>query len=224
MRSARTAPDTPAAPASFESSGNLYEDYIRLRTMNAVLKARLALSKQNDPYLILDLPERTLRLELKGVTLTTVPIKRVELSRLAREVPADTTRLGFCEVPFVLQKDQWFEEVPTLALKDTTAVRDRPDTTGTLTRQIRNAGILSVLEFERNLVVALDGHIPPESRWERWKLRARALWLSYKPDTPEGKLRDYRKRSILIFLEMEPAQVRSFAPNLTAGTKMVLRF
>jgi hypothetical protein len=37
-------------------------------------------------------------------------------------------------------------------------------------------------------------------------------------------MRAYRKRSILILLEMEPAQVRSFAPNLTAGTKLVLRF
>jgi hypothetical protein len=206
------------------AAAGTYDEYLSLRAMNAVLKARLALSKQNDPYLILDLPEKTLRLELKGVTLTTVPIKNIQLSKLARGVPGDTTRIGFCEVPFVLQKDQWFEEVPTLALKDTTAVRDRPDTTGTLTRQIRNAGILSMLEFERNLVIALDGHIPPESKWERWKLRARAYWQSFKTGTPEAKLRDYRKRSILIFLEMEPAQVRSFAPNLTAGTKMVLRF
>jgi len=202
----------------------LYDEYLQLRAANAVLKARLSLSKQNDPYLILDIPEKTLRLELKGVMLTTVPIKKITLGRLARGIPGDTTRLDFCEVPFVLQKDQWFEEVPTLALKDTTAIRDRPDTTGTLTRQIRNASILALLEFERNLVVALDGHIPLPSRWERWKGEVRALWRSFRSGTPEAQLREYRKRSILIYLDLEPAQVRSFAPNLTAGTKLVLRF
>jgi hypothetical protein len=222
-QSPKPAASSTPAPTSTHPS-DLYGDYLRLRATNAVLKARLALSKQSDPYLILDIPEKTLKLELKGVMLTTVPIRKISLSRLAREVPGDTTRLGFCEVPFVLQKDQWFEEVPTLALKDTTAVRDRPDTTGTLTRQIRNASILSMLEFERNLVVALDGQIPSDSRWERWKQDFRKWWRSFQADTPEAKMRAYRKRSILILLEMEPAQVRSFAPNLTAGTKLVLRF
>ncbi len=206
------------------SRDELYGEYVRLRAVNAVLVARLALSKQEEPYLILDIPEKEVRLELQGVTLTSVPAREIELNRLAREISRDTTRIGFCEVPFVLQQDRWFEEVPTLAAKDTAAVMSSPDTTGALAERIRTAPVLALLRFERNLVLALRGEIPPASRLERWKVSLRRFWRSLRSSTAEGALRVERRRSILIEFDMEPAQVRSIAPNLTKGTKIVLRF
>jgi hypothetical protein len=189
-----------------------------------MLRARLSLGKQTEPYLILDLPAREIRLELQGVSLVKVPVRKVDLNRLASGVSRDTTHIGFCEVPFVLQRDQWFEEVRTLALKDSSAVMSRPDTTGTLVQQIRTAAVLSILHFDRNLVLALDGNIPPPSRIERWKKWFRELRESFRPETPEGQLAREKRRSVMLRLDMEPASVRTLAPNLTVGTKLILRF
>lgn len=200
------------------------DELIHLRAVNALLRARLSLSNESVPYLILDIPEREVRLELKGVALTKVPIRKITTNRLAAEIASDTTRIGFCEVPFVLQMDHWYEEVPTMALKDSAAVMSKPDTTGALVQRIRTAPVLSMLRFERNLAVALDGFIPIESRTERWKAQVRAFWRSMKEGTPERELRRLRKEAVLIEVDMEPAQVRSLAPTLTKGTKLVLRF
>ncbi len=206
------------------SSGDVRDQYLRLRTENAILKARLSMSKQTEPYLILDLPARQVRLELQGVPLVKVPVRSASLNRLAKDVSQDTTHIGFCEVPFVLQRDQWFEAVKTLALKDSSAVQSRPDTTGTLVEQIRTASILSFLRFDRNLVIVLDGNIPPPSRMQRLKKWIHDLRQSMKENTPEWMLARERRRSVLLRLDMDPASVRILAPNLTVGTKLILRF
>jgi len=199
----------------------LYDEYLQLRAANAVLKARLSLSKPKRSIPDPRHPGEDAAAGAEGVMLTTVPIKKITLGRLARGNPGDTTRLDFCEVPFVLQKDQWFEEVPTLALKDTTAIRDRPDTTGTLTRQIRNASILALLEFERNLVSRSMATFPCRPV-ERWKGEVRACGAHSGLERRRRSC-GVRKRSILIYSIWSRRQVRSFAPNLTAGTKLVLR-
>ncbi len=217
---ARPGPAGGTPPAS----GEIRDEYVRLRAVNAVLRARLALSKEPIPYLILDLPEREMRLELQGVTLTRVPIRRIALNRLAEEISRDTTRIAFCEVPFVLQQERWFESVPTLAQKDTSAVMSRPDTTGALAERIRTTPVLYLVRYERNLAIAMQGYFPPQTRIDRWKARIKAWWRSMKAETPEGFLRKERRESVLVELDMEPAQVRSIAPSLTEGTKLVLRF
>jgi hypothetical protein len=219
IASTGSSSDPPA-----QSSENVRDQYYRLRAENAMLHARLALGKETEPYLILDVPAREMRLELQGVSLIHVPVREIVLNRLAGGVSSDTTHIGFCEVPFVLQRDQWFEEVRTLALKDSSAIMNRPDTTGTLVRQIRTASVLSVLHFDRNLVIALDGNIPPPSRIERWKKWFRQLRESFRPETPEGQLAREKRRSVMLRLDMEPASVRTLAPNLTVGTKLILRF
>ena len=221
-----------APPAAFAAtqdaqpvqSEDVRREYLRLRAENAMLRARLSLSRQTDPYLILDLPAREIRLELQGITLTRVQIRKVEINRLARGVSRDTTHIRFCEVPFVLQKDQWFEEVRTLALKDSSAVMSRPDTTGTLVQQIRTAAVLSLLRFDRNLAVVLDGNIPPTSRVERWKKWFHNWRQSFEENTPQWLLAHDRRQSVMLRLDMEPVAVRTLAPNLTAGTKLILRF
>jgi hypothetical protein len=216
---ARAANDSNADP------GDLSDQYTRLRAQNAILRARLSLSKENEPYLILDLPGKELRLELQGVTLIRVPVRTASLNRLAHGVARDTSHISFCEVPFVLQKDRWFEEgVRTLALKDSAAVMNRPDTTGTLVRQIRTASVLSLLQFDRNLLVILDGNIPLESRIDRWKKEFRDFRRSFQEETPEWLLAREKRRSVMIQLDMEPASVRTLAPNLRQGTKLILRF
>lgn len=215
--------DEPAmAPSEVQKDPGA--EYIRLRAVNAVLKARLSLAKEPDPYLILDIPEREVRLELQGVPLARVPVRKVVLNDLAREISRDTTRIAFCELPFVLKTERWFEPIPTLASKDSAAVMSQPDTTGVLLQRMKTVPILSVSRFERNLAVAMNGFVPSPSSWERFKERIRGFVRSFKEGTPESAIRMVRKENILVELEMEPLEVRSFAPNVKEGTKLVLRF
>jgi hypothetical protein len=213
-----------AQKAPAKSHAELEEDYIRARAKNAVYRARLSLQKENQPYLIIDIPEREVRLELQGVTLTRVPVRETRLNPLAREISHDTTRIAFCEVPFQLQDDRWYEDIPTLALKDSSAVMDRPDTTGALVERIRSTPILSLLSFDRNLVVAFNGYLEPTSSWDRFRQWTRRFWDRLRAGSAQAKLIGKRRESILVEVQMEPAQVRSLAPTLTEGTKLVLRF
>jgi hypothetical protein len=206
-----------------KSHAELESEYIHARAKNAVYRARLSLSKEAQPYLILDLPEREVRLELQGVTLTRVPVRETRLNPLAREISHDTTRIAFCEVPFLLQDDRWYEDVPTLALKDSSAVMDRPDTTGALVERIRTTPIVSLLSFDRNLVIALNGYVEPKSTWEKFRHWTRRFWDRLRSGSAQASLIAKRRGSILVELQMEPAQIRSLAPTLSEGTKLVLR-
>jgi hypothetical protein len=215
---------TRAQKADGGSDSDLEVAYIRERAKNAVYRARLSLSKQDEPYLILDIPEREVRLELQGVTVARVPVRDARLNRLAQEVSRDTTRIAFCEIPFVMEDDHWYEEIPTLALKDSAAVLERPDTTGVLAERIRTAPILSLLRFDRNLVVAFNGYREPTSPTERFRNWAKRFWDRLRPKSAEAALLQRRRDAILVELHLEPAIVRSLAPSLSEGTKLVLRF
>jgi hypothetical protein len=213
-----------APQTAVRSDSELESAYIRERAKNAVYRARLSLSKQDEPYLILDIPEREVRLELQGVTVTRVPVRQARLNRLAQGIARDTTRIAFCEVPFVMEDDRWFEDVPTLALKDSAAVLERPDTTGALVERIRTTPILSLLRFDRNLVVAFNGCLEPTSMSDRFRNWAKRFWDRLRPKSAEASLLRQRREAILVELRLEPATVRSLAPSLAEGTKLVLRF
>ncbi|MDM7914069.1 MAG: hypothetical protein ACE15D_01150 [Candidatus Eisenbacteria bacterium] len=214
----------PQATTDAKAKENLAEEYFRLRTANAVLRARLALSKQDIPYLILDVPQKEIRLEMQGVPLTRVPFREIEYNGASKELIADTSRIAFSEVPFVLQRDTWWEEIPLLAVKDSAAIASRADTTWTRINQVKTVPVVATLRFDRNLVVVLDGWIPPDSWWKRTRRNLDAFVRSFRSGTIENQLRQLRKEAILIELEMDPGYVRTLAPNLTADTKIVLRF
>lgn len=206
------------------SSSELREEYNRLRAVNAVLRARVSLSKHNEPYLIVDLPEREVRLELQGMVLTRAPIDGVKLNRQAKSISRDTTRVAFCETPFVLEEEGWYEHARTLALKDSTAVMSSPDTTGKLTEKVRKARVISLLHFDRNLVVALNGRHRPSSIFARLGGWFSSVWHLVRPGSGEWPLRKVRREKILVELRMEPGMVRTLAPNLREGTRLVLLF
>jgi hypothetical protein len=211
---------TPQQPESEE----LRRELDRLRFANAVLRTRLAVAADDEPYVVLDLPERELRLEFRGLVLSRSVIAKVKLNRRARRISGDTTRIGFCRLPFHLRQEGWYEDVPTLALKDSTVVMSQPDTTGLLAEQIHRARILGLLRFDRDLAVALTGRSPPASvagHVKTWLLNAlRPLW----PGSGVWQLRTARREAILLELMMDPVLVRSLAPSLKDGTRLVLEF
>ena len=205
-------------------SASIRAEYDRLRAANAVLRARLSLAKLEEPYLILNVPEKEVRLELQGVVLTRSPIRELRLNRRAQRVSRDTTRIAFCEVPFVLRNDHWYEDTPTLALKDSAAVMSRPDTTGRLVEQIRQARVLALLGFDRDLAIAIDGQIPPTSLRGRLRGWLEDVWPPLRSGSGGSPLQAMRRKEVLVELHMDPGLVRSLAPNLQQGTRLVLQF
>jgi hypothetical protein len=210
-----------AARAARSSRGALVEERTRLLIENAALRARLSLAKEDSPYIVVDLPRKVMRLELQGVTLTAVPVQEVLLNRHARRTFTSADEVKLLETPFALQEDRWFEPDKTLALKDTSAVRSRPDTTGALMQKIRLSPVTALLSFDRKLTLVLDGK-PPRTRWERLRERARNWFRSWSAGTLEGLLRRQSSEEVMVTLSMTPADVRSMAPSLLAGTRLIL--
>ena len=206
------------------SDADLFDEYVSLRTLRSLLEARGSLSRSDRSYLIVDLSGGELRLELQGVLLTTAPVARIRLNARARAALGDTTRFGLIEEPFVVEGEDWFEEVPTLASKDSAAVMSAPDTTGQLAARIRDAAILGLLRCDRELVIALDGRRRPGSIGDRVAGIADAIGRLLRQDPGGRALRRAGREGMLIRLRCDPAAVRALAPNLEAGTPVVLRF
>jgi hypothetical protein len=195
----------------------------QLRDENAALQARLSLSKDVVTYLVADLPLQRLRLELQGVTLTSLPIEEVSLNRHARRLLAGAERVKFLESPFVLGDDRWFELAKTLALKDSSAVRARADTTGTLMQAIRTTPVTAMLTYDRRLTLILEGK-PPRTRWQRLREKITTYLQSWSSGTMEGILKRQSSDELMVTLVMSPADVRSLAPTLVEGNKLILIF
>jgi hypothetical protein len=216
-----------AIPGSRAEAGpdrsSLQAEYQRLQSENAALRARLSLSKDPNTYLVADLGERKLELELQGVVLTSMPITTVRLNRHAERLLAGDERARFLEAPFVLAEDRWFEISRTLALKDSAAVRSRPDTTGALMEAIRTQPVTALLNYDRRLTVVLDGK-PAMTRWQRFRQRITTWLESWSSGTLAGILRRESADEVMVTLEMSPPEVRSLAPTLLEGTKLILIF
>jgi hypothetical protein len=210
-----------AAAAQEEGRSRLVETRGQLLIENAALRARLSLSQESASYLVADLPRGRLELELQGVNLTSVPIEKVILNRHARRVLRGPDRVKLLEVPFTLQDQRWFEVAKTLALKDTSAVRSRPDTTGALMQAIRTTPVTAMLNYDRRLTVVLQGK-PPRTRWERLRERVQEWFRSWSAATVEGVLRRQSTDEVMITLTMAPSDVRSLAPTLIQGTRLIL--
>lgn len=210
-----------AARAAGSTRAALVEERTRLLIENAALRARLSVARDDSPYIVVDLPRKIMQLELQGVTLTSVPVQEVLLNRHARRTFTSADEVKLLETPFALQEDRWFEVDKTLALKDTSAVRSRPDTTGALMQKIRLSPVTALLSYDRRLTLVLDGK-PPRTRWERLREDARNWFRSWSAETLEGLLRRQSSEEVMVTLSMAPADVRSMAPSLLAGTRLIL--
>lgn len=213
------------APVAARAAGSdrtaLVEERTRLLIENAALRARLSLAREESPYIVVDLPRKMMRLELQGVTLVSVPVQEVLLNRHARRTLRSAGEVKLLEIPFALQEDRWFEVDKTLALKDTSAVRSQPDTTGALMQKIRLSPVTALLSYDRKLSVVLDGK-PPRTRWERLREKTRNWFRSWSAETLEGLLRRQSSEEVMVTLVMAPADVRSMAPSLLTGTRLIL--
>ena len=193
----------------------------RLSMENASLGARLSLAKDPSPYLVADLSARMLFLELQGVPLTSLPIRNVRLNEHAHRLLDGSDRASLLETPFTLAEDRWFEVAKTLALKDSSAIRSRPDTTGALMEAIQTSPVTALLSFDKRLNLVLEGKIP-KTGWAAIRERITAWLQSWSSGTLEGILRRQSADEVMVTLALSPADIRSLAPNLTEGTKLVL--
>ncbi len=204
-----------------EGRSDLVEERSRLLVENAALRARLSLAREQGIYVVADLSRRRVDLELQGVVLTTVPIEEVILNRHAKRLLRGPERIKLLEVPFSLVDQRWFETSKTLALKDSSAVRDRPDTTGALMQAIRTTPVTAMLSYDRRLTLVLEGK-PPRTRWEKLREKAREWFRSWSAATVEGVLRRQSSDEVMVTLKMSPSEVRSLNPTLVEGSRLVL--
>jgi len=197
------------------------EERNRLMRENAVMQARVSLSKDNAVYLVADLGSMNLRLELQGVTLASLPIDEVRLNKHAERLLTGDDSVRMLATPFALSGDRWFELNRAVATVDSSSTDSKPDTTGARMELIRTQPVTAMLTYDRRLTMVLEGQ-PPRTRWQKLKDKAKTWLQSWSSGTLAATLRRQSADEVMITLEMAPADVRSLAPTLVDGAKLIL--
>ncbi len=183
---------------------------------NAALEARLSMSRRSEAYLVAEIGERRLELELQGVILVSQPVHAVTMNREARDLLSGRDQSGCLRTPYRLLSSEWREPPGILTLRD--SARIRPDTTGALMDAIRRSPVTTNLEFDRELTVILEGR-RTDSFFRRLAARIGMRLRVLNSGASQG---DDAHRSAEIRLLLSPAHIRSLEPNLKEGTRLVL--
>ncbi len=199
-----------------ETLSSLEKQRNALLAENAALETRLTMSGRSEAYLVADIGERRLELELRGVILASQPVYAVTMNREARNLLLGPARSGDLETPYRLISNDWLESPGILALRD--SARVRPDTTGALKDAIRNSPVTASLEFDRGLTVILEGR-RVDSFFRRFLARTGTRLRSLNSGARRG---DEARRNAEIRLLLSPADIRSLEPNLKDGSRLVL--
>lgn len=199
-----------------DSRAHLERERDALLAENAALEARLSMSRRSEAYLVADIGERLLTLELQGVTLVSQRVHHVSMNRAASDLLSGRDRSGHLGTPYRIESQDWRESPNVQALRD--SARIRPDTTGALMGAIRTSPVTAHLEFDRGVTLVLEGW-RVDSFFRRSLARMR---ISLGSSTGRASSGGDSIQTAEIHLLLSPADVRSLSPNLKPGSRLVL--
>ena len=135
---------------------------IRKERENAFQKSRLSLAEKDSIYMVLDVPNKLLLLEIKGVTVKKVDLLTIEISNRFSLISHENL-LPWISEPFILEKD--FSTIPKSPIVIKQAPKD------TIEAQLQSSkptapdstNVYYTLYFDRNLVLEIEQSDPPEA-------------------------------------------------------------
>jgi hypothetical protein len=121
----------------------------------AYIKNRLALSQTDSVYMGIDLKNKQVNLEIKGVVVRTCPIVSAEISKRLHDIGHDQL-LDWISTPFDLKGDlSTISKIPYVikaAPKDTLEAQAQ----SSIPKSVDTTAVLFTLYFNRNLVVEIE--------------------------------------------------------------------
>ncbi len=153
----------PSLPLKSENkySGLSKEEVNQLRTaqslemMTTYQKNRLAMAQNDSTYMSVNLTDSTILLAIKGVTVRTVKIKDMEISRRFRIIEYPELH-EWISKPFILQQRIATIPVSPLIVKEAPKDTAEANQISDLPRPLENTEVHFKLQFSRNLVLQID--------------------------------------------------------------------
>lgn len=138
------------------------KEIIRKENERAFQKSRLALAEKDSIYMILNLPDSLLILEIKGVTVKKTKLINYEMSNRIGLIPHENL-LPWVSEPFVLQRD--LSTIP----KSPIIIKQAPKDTIEAAKQSAkpaapdSTNVFFTLYFDRNLILEVEQADPLEA-------------------------------------------------------------
>lgn len=140
----------------------LVKEIIRKENEKAYQKNRLALAEKDSIYMILDLPDSLLILEIKGVPVKKVKLLNVEISNRFALISHENL-LPWISVPFTLERD--LSTIPKSPIVVKQAPKDTIEAAKMSTKPAPpdSTNVFFTFYFDRNLVLEIEQADPLEA-------------------------------------------------------------
>jgi hypothetical protein len=137
-------------------------DIIRKENERAFEKNRLSLAEKDSIYMVLDLPDSLVILEIKGVTVKKTKILEMEVSNRFAIIPHENL-LPWISEPFILTHD--LSTIPKSPIVVKQAPKDTIEAakTSSAPRPPDSTGVFYTFYFDRNLLIEVEQANPPEA-------------------------------------------------------------
>jgi hypothetical protein len=134
---------------------------IRKENEKAFQQNRLSLAEKDSIYMILDLPDSLLILEIKGVTVKKTKILDIEISNRFALIPHENL-LPWISEPFTLTRN--LSTIPKSPIIIKQAPKDTIEAakTSSAPRLPDSTGVFYTFYFDRNLLLEIEQDNPPE--------------------------------------------------------------
>jgi hypothetical protein len=135
---------------------------IRKENERAFEKNRLSLAEKDSIYMVIDLPDSAIILEIKGVTVKKTKIMDMKVSNRFAIIPHENL-LPWISEPFTLKHD--LSTIPKSPIVVKQAPKDTIEAakTSSMPRLPDSTGVFYTFYFDRNLLIEIEQSNPPEA-------------------------------------------------------------
>jgi hypothetical protein len=197
---------------------------VRKEDERAFEKNRLDLAEKDSIYMVLDLPDSLVILEIKGVTVKKTKIMDMEVSNRFAIIPHENL-LPWISEPFTLKHD--LSTIPKSPIVVKQAPKDTIEAakTSSMPRPPDSTGVYYTFYFDRNLVLEVGQSNPPE---EDVMDRVKAYRQIKRQESTESVIQRLKNpeqtdQPMTIKLVMSDVDARAIFRAVPTNTKLILK-
>jgi hypothetical protein len=135
---------------------------IKKENERAFQQNRLSLAEKDSIYMVLDVPDSSVILEIKGVTVKRTKIMNMEISNRFYLIPHENL-LPWISEPFTLEKDLSTIPKSPIVIKQAPKDTIEAQKASSAPRPPDTTGVFYTFYFDRNLVIEVEQSNPPEA-------------------------------------------------------------
>jgi len=197
---------------------------IRKENEKAFEKNRLSLAEKDSIYMVMDLPDSAVILEIKGVTVKKTKILAMEVSNRFAIIPHENL-LPWISEPFTLTRD--LSTIPKSPIVVKQAPKDTIEAAkaSSAPRPPDSTGVFYTFYFDRNLLIEVEQSNPPEADVME---RVKAYQDIKKEESKQSVIQMLKKpeqtdQPMAIKLVMSDVDARAIFRAVPTNTKLILK-